>query len=91
MSNKPIRNAQFFVSQILGGAKLADMRHRIVWPERPLEWSLFVLGAIMVADQLAKPAVKAELEAFDAMIGAEMARRSHAAYDAMLGEPEVLA
>lgn len=87
MANQnPIRSAGYVVNQILEGVKLCDLQSRIEISERPLHWSLFVLGAMMVADRLAAPAVRTELEAFEKLIGEKMERRSDVAYASMLSD-----
>lgn len=88
---KPIRSAQYVVNQILEGVKLADLLPRIEITGRPLDWSLFVLGAMMVADRLATPAVRDELEAFEKLIGDEMDRRSEVAYSSLVAEEDEVA
>lgn len=89
-NQKPIRSAQYVVNQILEGVKFQDLQDRIEMT-RPFDWSLFVLGAIMVADRLASPMVRKELEAFEAFIGAELSRRSDEAYAAFCADDEVAA
>jgi len=89
---KPIRSAQYVVNQLLEGVKLTDLQDRIEITGRPLDWSLFVLGAVMVADRLASPAVRAELDAFERFIGEEMDKRCEVAYASLANdECEVIA
>ena len=85
-NQKPIRSAQYVVNQILEGVTFCDLQSRVEMTGRPLDWSLFVLGAMMVADRLAKPAVRAELEAFEKFIGVEMDRRCEVAYASLMAE-----
>jgi hypothetical protein len=86
---KPIRSAQYAVNQILEGVKFETLRPRIELGSEPLHWSLFALGAEMVADRLASKEVRKELEDFEAFIGAEISRRSDEAYAAFCAEREV--